>query len=86
MFLYTAEEFVHECIDRGYAYRKDKKKIQAWCEDHPKNEYDEDDFIKVYRYLQRAVQDYGHEVNEDKWTIGYGGHKHTKHYNDDEWN
>lgn len=83
MFLYTSEEFVQECIDRGYAYRRDEKKILAWCEDHPKDLYDEDDFISVYRYLQRAVRDYKHEVNEDKWSFTYDGHKTTERYTED---
>ena len=81
MILFTTEEFVQECIDRGYAYRRDKKKILAWCEEHPRDAYGEADFINVYRYLQRSVQD--REPNEDKWTVRYGGHKTTKHYDED---
>ena len=87
MFTYTTEEFVQECIDRGYGYRKDKKKILAWCEDHPKDEYDDDDFIRVYRYLQRSMRGRDREMNDEKWSYSYGGHKHTKHYDDDDtWN
>ena len=44
----TLNEFLRQCIELGYANKKDRKR---WCEENPKDLYSEDDFMDVFRYL-----------------------------------
>lgn len=47
----TLNEFLRQCIDLGYANKKDRQRIKRWCEENQKDLYSEDDFMDVFRYL-----------------------------------
>lgn len=74
----TSEEFMSACFDSGYVSRRDKKHLEKWIENHPKNTYSEDDFIAVYRYF--TTPKYGEDVPGGKWHYTWDGHKTTKRY------
>ena len=46
----TQKEFIDELKQRGYAK---KKHAQAYCKQHPKQDYSESDLIDAYRYADR---------------------------------
>jgi hypothetical protein len=49
----TKDEFVKDCIRRGYIGRGDggRSSILGWCKQHPKDCYTEDDLLAIYRYF-----------------------------------
>ena len=50
----NTDTFVFQCIKCGYASTKDKNRIINWCKENYKEEYNEDDFINVCRYLENT--------------------------------
>ena len=81
---YSPGEFVDEMVQRGYAYRSQKKQILDWCENHDKARYTEDDLIDCYRYFENRRVGLGYSCG--KWQVGFDGHKTTKRYHDDNGN
>ena len=74
----NTDTFVSKCIKCGYASAKDKNRIVNWCKENYKEEYNEDDFINVYRYLENIQ--YGSRIPDSKWRLMTNGAKTTKHY------
>ena len=77
----TCDEFVKACVDGGYIYRSEVKRLKEWLEQNPKESYTEEHFIEVYRHFE-AIR---YEDNiSGKWHHGYdgrlNGYKTTKHY------
>ena len=71
----NVKEFIEQCSKSGYS---SKKECKAWCEEHPKNTYTEDDFLEVYRVSRSSRIGRG-----SKWQAMDGGHKTTwRNYND----
>lgn len=74
----TKEEFIKSCIKFGYANRSDEKRIFEWCDKNSKDNYDDNDFIKIHRFLETVSIGDGTFVG--KWRYIQGGHKSTKHF------
>lgn len=51
----TRDEFVKECVSRGYTgdgYKfGGRNQVLSWCKRNPKDHYTEEDLIAVYRYF-----------------------------------
>jgi hypothetical protein len=82
MQIFTVDELTRQCIRRGYVARYDRHKVTAWCEDHPKDFYTEEDLVELYRYLESPKK--GDYMQNSKWNYTWDGHKSTKRYDDDE--
>ena len=74
----NTDTFVSKCIKYGYASTKDKNRIINWCKENYKEEYNEDDFINVYRYLENIQ--YCSRNPNSKWRLMSNGARTTKHY------
>lgn len=77
---YTTDDFIKQCMDRGYASKQDKKYVIEWCKNHPKEYYVDDDLIELYRHLEAPK--IGWDIPNSNWRRTYGGHRTTKHYYD----
>lgn len=77
---FSKEEFVKQCIERGYALRSEKKRVLEWCDKHPKDYYTEEDLILLYGYLETPR--IGEAIPYSKWRPTWDGHRTTKRYDD----
>lgn len=80
----TGKEFIKACIDGGYVARSKVDMLKEWMKHHPKDTYDEDCLIQVYRYCEETR--YGDDIPCSKWRYMYNGIKTTKRYDRDESN
>lgn len=66
----TRDEFIQACCSAGYS---NKKQSTAWCDTHPKSDYDDSDMIEVYR----SVNKYRYGDNHPGWTYLPNGGRTT---------
>lgn len=45
----TKEEFILQSASLGYS---NKKQCKKWCENHPKDNYTEEDFEELFRWCE----------------------------------
>ena len=69
----TTLEFINSCTKLGYC---SKQNAEYWCKLHPKDDYTEDDCIKVYRSFDKP---YGCNLM-NTMSGPYGHCKTTKRY------
>lgn len=70
----NSEEFIKECIKRGYVSQSDTNCLKKWVEKNHKDCYTDEDCIDAYRYFD------AHIYTCNTWRNMYDGNKSTKHY------
>ena len=71
---FNEDEFVAECLKRGFVGRGNKNLVRQWCKKNPKEYYTQGDMIEVYRYFnERNIGDFGRydgvDHNKDHYDV-----------------